>query len=140
MYMYILIYVYTRLYVYTHQAANLTERLESRIFCSPEKFNNTLADREKKYGKFGWKPDSDPSQLYPGTYYLDAVCVFCGVGAGGGLHMYRCDVCGGGEIGLVCGGGGGLIIIFFTSGMSLFLPASPLGNSLSVCAFYASSY
>jgi hypothetical protein len=88
--------VYTHLYIYTHQAANLTERLESRIFCSPEEFNNTLADREKKYGKFGWKPDSDPSQLYPGTYYLDAVCVrvevWGGVGAGGG-GMYRCDVC-----------------------------------------------
>ena len=25
---------------------------------------------ETKYGKFGWKPSADPSELFPGTYYL----------------------------------------------------------------------
>jgi hypothetical protein len=36
-------------------------------------FNDTLSDREKKYGKFGWAPCSDPKELYPGTYHLEKV-------------------------------------------------------------------
>ena len=55
------------------QAANLRERLDSRKFVTPKEFNEALTDRETKYGKFGWQPESDPSQLYPGTYHLQKV-------------------------------------------------------------------
>jgi hypothetical protein len=55
------------------QAANLQERLDSRVFVSPLEFNRVLSDRETKYGKFDWAPESDPAQLYPGTYHLAKV-------------------------------------------------------------------
>eukprot|EP00286_Rhodomonas_abbreviata_P009951 CAMPEP_0181317862 /NCGR_PEP_ID=MMETSP1101-20121128/16696_1 /TAXON_ID=46948 /ORGANISM="Rhodomonas abbreviata, Strain Caron Lab Isolate" /LENGTH=522 /DNA_ID=CAMNT_0023425287 /DNA_START=31 /DNA_END=1596 /DNA_ORIENTATION=- len=59
---------------YIAQAANLEERLEERVFVAPEEFAKTLADRETKYGKFDWTPDTDPeSTLFPGTYYLKHV-------------------------------------------------------------------
>ncbi|KAJ1493811.1 hydroxymethylglutaryl-coenzyme A synthase C terminal-domain-containing protein, partial [Baffinella frigidus] len=50
------------------QAGNLDERLEERKFVTPEEFTATLLDREKKYGQFGWSPDSDKKELFPGTY------------------------------------------------------------------------
>ena len=37
-----------------------------------------VPDRETKYGKFDWQPESDPAQLYPGTFHLAKV------------HMHAC--------------------------------------------------
>lgn len=51
----------------------LRERLEERIVVEPEAYEATLKRREKDYCRFGYEPETEVDDLFPGTFYLSAV-------------------------------------------------------------------
>jgi hydroxymethylglutaryl-CoA synthase len=53
------------------EKANLSERLNQRVFKTPEEFSSSLLQREKRYNTVDYIPSGNPKHdLFPGTFYL----------------------------------------------------------------------
>jgi hydroxymethylglutaryl-CoA synthase len=53
------------------EKADLKNRLDQRVFKTPEEFTETLLKREHRYNQKGYSPSGNPEDdLFPGTYYL----------------------------------------------------------------------
>ena len=53
------------------EKADLKNRLDQRVFKTPEEFTETLLKREHRYNQKGYSPSGNPEEdLFPGTYYL----------------------------------------------------------------------
>ncbi|KAI0565061.1 Hydroxymethylglutaryl-coenzyme A synthase [Gracilaria domingensis] len=52
---------------------DLKERLEDRIVAEAEDYIRTLKERESNYGRFGYVPQANIEDLFPGTWYLRGV-------------------------------------------------------------------
>jgi len=55
------------------QKLNLVERLNARVAITPEKFTETLFDREKNYTASNFKPSTPLNTISPGSYYLSGI-------------------------------------------------------------------
>jgi len=58
---------------YIADRMNIENSLSQRIFVDPDKFNESLNLRERKYGKNNYNPSDGLDTLFPGTYYLEKV-------------------------------------------------------------------